>query len=211
MTPPSCRLFVILARDVPKAVILRRGPSRWFHVILWDMAGDLFTPGAWLHGRIYEEKCDLSPDGQLFVYFAYKTNRIGESTYAAFTAVSRPPWLRALVMWPQDDTYGGGGRFPADRILHARPLVSHECSYPAPLPGLKLKPGTWDVPATHASSGEVAGSDWSGRDHRCRVIFTVGGKLFRRDQGVETLLADFTDLKPDPQPPPAWANDWPGP
>ncbi len=57
MPVPSvpCHLFVILARESPTALILRRGPSRWVQLIRWDTLHDTFEPGAWFHGRIYRE------------------------------------------------------------------------------------------------------------------------------------------------------------
>ena len=62
---PPCRLFVIVARAAPRAVVFRRGPSEWYQVIAWDTARDVFSDGAWFKGRIYENRCDLSPDGRL--------------------------------------------------------------------------------------------------------------------------------------------------
>jgi hypothetical protein len=73
--PP--RLFVVLAREAPIGVILRRGPAAWYHVILWHTDTDHFERGAWFKGRIYEERCDLSPDGQLFLYFALQGSCCG--------------------------------------------------------------------------------------------------------------------------------------
>ena len=64
------RLHVLLARDSSKAVIIRRGPSRKTAVIGWDRKNDTFEVGQWLNGRIYERRCDLSPDGKHFIYFA---------------------------------------------------------------------------------------------------------------------------------------------
>lgn len=111
-----CRLFVLRARDAPVAVILRRGPSKWYHVIRWHMKEDRFEFGAWFHGRIYEERCDLSPDGQLLVYFCHGgAHRPGYTE--SWTAVSRAPWLYALGLWPWGSTWGGGGRFLDNRRL----------------------------------------------------------------------------------------------
>ena len=39
------RLFVITARDEPTAVILRRGPSDWYHVIQWHTRRADLRPG----------------------------------------------------------------------------------------------------------------------------------------------------------------------
>jgi hypothetical protein len=208
MTSPSCRLFVIPARDAPTAVILRRGPSRWYHLILWDMERDAFTEGVWFRGRIYEEKCDLSPDGKLFVYFAYKGIRLVDSIVDSWTGVSRPPWLRALVVWPQGTTYGGGGRFVGNRRLAPRGIMGLDMPSPGHPPGLELV-STEMTPEVHRSTGAVPGSDWCGHDHRGRVIYTLGGRLFRRTGTGDVLVADFRDRHPKPEPPPEWASRWP--
>jgi hypothetical protein len=110
---PSCRLYCILARDGGSAVIFRRGPSKLVQLLKWDLHTDEVTPGQWFKGRIYERRCDLSPDGELLVYFAAKhTGPLG-----TWTAVSRPPYLTALALWPKGDAWGGGGHFFSKRHL----------------------------------------------------------------------------------------------
>jgi hypothetical protein len=117
---PPCRLYFLLARDAPVGVIFRRGPSRWVELIKWNIANDTFEPGQWFKGRIYEKRCDLSPDGTKLVYFAQKINqrtlRDREYTYA-WTAISRPPYLTALALWPKGDCWNGGGLFETNRHL----------------------------------------------------------------------------------------------
>ena len=51
-------------------------PSGWGHVGRWDIAARRYEPGSWLHGTLYPERCDLSPDGRYLCYFALK----GDST-----------------------------------------------------------------------------------------------------------------------------------
>lgn len=71
--PPEripARLHVILAREAPKAVVFRRGPSGQVCTLGWDLETDTFAMGQWLKGRIYEYRSDLSPDGELMIYFA---------------------------------------------------------------------------------------------------------------------------------------------
>jgi hypothetical protein len=113
MPTAPCRLYVILARSAPVAVVFRRGPARWVQIVKWSTDKDTFEEGQWFHGRIYERRCDLSPDGQLLVYFAQKINaRTMASTYSyAWTAVSRLPFLTALALWPKGDCWSGGGLF----------------------------------------------------------------------------------------------------
>lgn len=195
---PAPRLFVVLAQRAPRAVILRRGPSNWFHLILWNTAKDTFEHGAWFRGTIYEERCDLSPDGELFVYFALQGSRYRTTYKGAWTAVSRPPWLHALALWPQDHTYGGGGRFTGDRALVLR--TPDTPAHPDhPVVGLEVTSGRAEHKLQHET---VEGVDWSGKDHDGRVVFTADGKLFRRLAKGDVELADFNALEPDPQPAP---------
>ena len=60
--------------------------------------------GQWFNGRIYEKRCDLSPDGELLIYFAASQKK----PFVSWTAVSRPPYLTALALWPKGDCWGGG-------------------------------------------------------------------------------------------------------
>ena len=197
-----CRLFVIPARDAAVAAVLRRGPSRWYQVIRWDTSSDEFTDGAWFRGRIYEDRCDLSPDGELLVYFCHGGRWRPDYT-DSWTGVSRLPWLSALALWPSGTTYGGGGRFVDNRILILR-NGKHDPPHPGHLPhGLELADGKAD---RHVSVGEVEDADWSGFDHKRRLIFARAGKLYRRIKGRDREILDLNDRIPDPVAPPDWAK-----
>ena len=113
----ATRLYVIVAREAPVAVVFRRGPSKQVELLRWDLETDAVSPGQWLKGRIYERRCDLSPSGELLVYFASKQ----ETKLRTWTAISRPPFLTALAMWPKGDAWGGGGLFRSSREL----LLNH--------------------------------------------------------------------------------------
>lgn len=195
------RLYVIPARESDTAVILRRGPSMWYHVMLWDTRRDRIVNGAWLKGRIFEEKCDLSPDGNLFIYFVRK-DRVKDSAFThAYTAVSRPPWLTALIVWPEGTTYGGGAEFTAPRTVWG---VSMRGTHPEfPLKGLELAESPL---APRPKPDSIAGADWTGYDHGGNVIYSRGDSLYRRKKNKSVLVADFSQLRPDPQPAPEWAS-----
>jgi hypothetical protein len=117
---PAPRLAMIQARQAPVAVVFRRGPSKWVECIRWNLSNDTIERGHWFHGRIYERRSDLSPDGSKLIYFASKftgrTLKDREYTYA-WTAISRPPWLTALALWPKGDCWHGGGLFRDDRTV----------------------------------------------------------------------------------------------
>lgn len=196
-------LFVIQASNVPIAVILRRGPSCWYHLIKWDTRTDTFTQGAWIKGRIYEDKCDVSPDGELFLYFVHQGSRVNTSFTDAWTAVSRVPHLKALTLWPQGTTYGGGGRFVNRREIALRGVVNspHE---DFPLRGLQVVNA--DTPL-HTSGDAVQDADWSGVDHAGRTVFSRGHSLYTRSDVGDIILADFSELQPDPRSAPDRAGD----
>jgi hypothetical protein len=110
-TPP--RLYAILARKSAMAVVFRRGPSKQVQLISWDTDSHTFRAGQWFKGRIYERRCDLSPSGEKLIYFASSQ----KGPYMTWTAVSRPPFLTALALWPKGDCWGGGGLFKSEQII----------------------------------------------------------------------------------------------
>jgi hypothetical protein len=111
------RLYAILARAAPLAVVFRRGPTRQVLLSLWRTDTDQFSEGQWLKGRIYERRCDLSPSGKRLIYFAanYK------APYFSWTAISKPPFLTAVALWPKGDAWGGGGLFAKEKEV----LLNH--------------------------------------------------------------------------------------
>lgn len=106
----AARLYALVARVARKAVVFRRGPSRRVRMLVWNLASDTLEPGQWLKGRVYERRCDLSPNGELVACFV-ATHR---APYAAWTTISHPPWFTALALWPKGDCWGGGGLFESD-------------------------------------------------------------------------------------------------
>jgi len=202
---PPPRLFVIAASAADEAVIFRKGPADWCHIVRWNTADDSFHAGAWIKARVYAERCDLSPNGKLLLYFALQGNRHGTSYAGSYTAISRSPWLKALVLWPQGDTWGGGGRFQRNDHVVLRPGCTMKGLHPDHSdPMITFETGNPDY---HRSTEEVAGAEWSGRDHRGEVVFTRAGCVFRRlSSGKDKELIDLCHLKPDPMPAPALAG-----
>jgi hypothetical protein len=117
LAPPP-RLHVLLRPGSPRALVVRRGPSKTTCTIDWDLARDAFTVGQWCRHKIYPQRCDLSADGRWLSYFALN-GRWRSETKGAWAAVSRAPYLKAVLLWPVGNTWGGGGRFvgPAEGYL----------------------------------------------------------------------------------------------
>lgn len=108
------RLHAILARDAKSAVVFRRGPSKSVCTMLWDRRRDTFCMGQWMRGRIYERRADLSPDGKFLIYFAMN-GKLDTETKGSWTAISKAPWLKAIVLLGKGDCWHGGGMFTGDR------------------------------------------------------------------------------------------------
>ena len=102
--PP--RLHVMLARESDKAIIIRRGPSKYTAVIGWDREKNNFYLGQWVKGKIFHHRCDISPDGKHWIYFAHH-KKYGKT----YTAVAKVPYLRAIDFYTKADAWNGGGIF----------------------------------------------------------------------------------------------------
>lgn len=105
-------------------------------LIGWDRSDDSFMSGQWFSERIYERRCDLSPSGNLLVYFAAKHH--GPVPFDINgTVISHPPFLTELARWPKGDAWGGGGLFEDETTLcggwHAQ--WKREAVDPIALPG----------------------------------------------------------------------------
>lgn len=99
------RIHVLLARDAPFGVVIRRGPSRQVCTLGWNLSDDTFSLGQWFKGRIYEMRSDLSPGGQHLIYFAAD---FGDAL-RSWTAISTAPFIKASGFWPKGDAWHGGG------------------------------------------------------------------------------------------------------
>jgi len=130
-TRTSPRIWVLLAREAHTGVIFRRGPSAQVQLIRWDLQDDSFKCGQWFKGRIYERRCDLSPDGNYLIYFASKQ----KPPLYSWTAISKPPYFTALALWPKGDCWNGGGHFLTNKSF----VLDHHELQSELAPGFRLK------------------------------------------------------------------------
>jgi hypothetical protein len=106
----AASLHVLLAPESPVGVVLRSGPGESVCGFLWDRKKDAFTAGQSLKGRVYGRRSDLSPDGKYLLHFAASKAAAAE-TGGSWTAVSRAPWFKPLVLLGKGDAWHGGGLF----------------------------------------------------------------------------------------------------
>lgn len=198
--PDHCRLSVFLARGAPVGVILRRGPTKWVQLIRWDRNTDSFELGQWFHGRVYGDRCDLSPNGRLFIYFAtkYGTRRDDNDVGETWTAISRPPYFTALALWRNFSTWEGGGAFATDTDVlvdvfgdgDPHPKFQPQglnCSYCHVDGGQRLQRDNWQLlernfdPRSHRRTGD--------REIWEKPNANLGVKLCRQVEGT-----DFSEI-----------------
>jgi hypothetical protein len=174
-TLPPCRLYVLVATHAPVALVVRRGPSIWWHLLRWDLDRLTLEPGAWLKGTLYPRRSDISPDGRLFGYFALRSSPPPWDTYFA---VAKLPWLTALAAWRTSGTWTGGCEF--DR--HGR-LTIEGCLYSEPFHG-------------HYPKTTLQGlrTDWVGRDLRNEL--KRGWQVLADDQGAPARAALPAAVRP---------------
>jgi hypothetical protein len=102
-------------------------------LIRWNLSDDTFDFGQWFKGRVYERRCDLSPEGDLLLYFAANYRK----PHFSWSAVSRPPYFTALALWPKGDGWGGGGHFTSRTQI----LLNHRSHEMALAQGFSLPEG----------------------------------------------------------------------
>ena len=107
------RVFCVPDPESRVAAVIHKMPGKWWRLGRWDFATGAYEEGAWFNGRLYPQRCDLSPGGRWFSYLAAKYGSrwpAGET----YNAVSRLPWLKALAAWQEYGTWSRGQHFGPD-------------------------------------------------------------------------------------------------
>ena len=193
--PQSTRIWVILARKAPLAAVIRRGPNRHVQLLKWDLAADTFEPGQWFKGRIYERRCDVSPDGELLIYFAatYK------QPLRSWTAISKLPEFTAQALWPKGDGWNGGGYFTGDREIH----LDHFPGDDVPHPDYQTRCRKFRITSNAAWRGEDDPVWCSTRERDGWVLHSNGvwGEYYLRDSSVHKASVPESWRRPHGQSP----------
>ena len=193
----TARLHVVLAREAPLAVVIRRGPAKQVCTVLWNRRTDEFTLGQWLRGRIYEDRCD---DGGIFTgarsYWLDPDHRCVQET----AEIRRDPAADYPQIW-HARWAEAGWRFHCELDATGIEQGFREKNLPrAWILRLRLAQA---YELEHPSSGRLkqfSGWEWSELDQN-RLVWAEKGCLFAaaldREAGVgsPTLLRDFNAMK----------------
>jgi hypothetical protein len=135
-TRSTARIHLLAAKEAPVAVIIRRKPSRTWHILQWDLRTDTLTPGSWFRGKLYPLRSDLSWDGKLMSYMAM--GRKGE----VWSGICEPPFLKTLVHWSNTSTFNGSAVWLQPDVIYRNLIwMDRPPEPPAPPPRPKTKRG----------------------------------------------------------------------
>ena len=143
--PVAARLHLLRAHEAPVIVVIRRGPSKLFHIIKWNTKSDELEYGSWFSGKLYPMRCDVSFDGKWMVYEA-----LG----------ARTEWWNGCCVLPFLKTYlegdnSGGGYWKDAQTLMLRGWVNTRGQVPFETRELELE--TWKLTDLHSLKMERDG------------------------------------------------------
>lgn len=135
----SARIFLLPAKTSPYVIVIRRQPSKLFHVIRWNTSDNRLEHGSWFRGKLYPNRCDVSFDGQWMVYLAMGSK--GET----WNGVCRLPFLRTYLEAENLGTWNGGGYWSDKKTLLLNGWLPSKGSSPFKLGSLVREYGSEDL------------------------------------------------------------------
>lgn len=105
------RIHLLPAKSAPIVCIIRRKPSKRFHVITWNTSTDQITHGGWIRGKVYVLRSDISFDGQWMVFL------VMGAAGTTWNGICKLPWLNTPFEYPCQGTQYGGGYWSQENLL----------------------------------------------------------------------------------------------
>lgn len=109
--PETARIHLLTAKSAPVVIIIRRKPSKIWHIIKWNTRKATLEHGSWFEGKLYPMRCDVSSNGQWMVYLAM--GRSGKT----WNGVCHLPWLKTIAEAENTGTWYGGGFWDKSGLL----------------------------------------------------------------------------------------------
>jgi len=106
------RIHLLPAKGSPYVAVIRRKPSKVFHIIRWNTEDDRLEYGSWFKGKLYPQRCDISFDGKWMVYLA-----MGGNNGNTWNGVCLLPRLKTYLEVDNIGTWFGGGYWKNEKEL----------------------------------------------------------------------------------------------
>ena len=104
-------IHLLPAKGSPYVAVIRRKPSKVFHIIRWNTQDDCLEYGSWFNGKLYPQRCDISFDGKWMVYLAMG----GRGN--TWNGVCLLPRLKTYLESDNIGTWFGGGYWKNEKEL----------------------------------------------------------------------------------------------
>jgi hypothetical protein len=201
-TPHQVRLYLFHAAEVPKTVILRRGPRRLNRLILWHRDEGRFEDGQWIKADVAPDRCALSPDARHFIAPVFVGGHSARPI-RLYTTLCHPPYWTSLSLFLAHAVWDGGGAFHGNAHYEVYTKEPSEDIYAndsgltrvfATRKGYVLRDHTPVAPPASPPPPLLAD------------IVADGGKLLRIMGGEAQLIRDFSDMVFEPVVSPYAAN-----
>ena len=134
------RIHLLPAKGSPYVAVIRRKPSKVFHIIRWNTEDDCLEYGSWFNGKLYPKRCDISFDGKWMVYLA-----MGGKNGNAWSGVCLLPRLKTYLEADNIGTWFGGGYWKDEKELLWNGWGQPKGSIPFKLGQLKSQFGGEDL------------------------------------------------------------------
>ncbi len=214
------KLTILVAKNASIALVIRTQTNGWYHLIKWNLENNTFSHGAWFKGQLHEDYCDISFDGEYFLYRALRGSGANADENNTITVLSSVPWLKPHWLLPMECKLEGGGYFVNHRDIAMR------CSKFINLVPHPQYSDTQGFTIQHAEKYNNRGrnydqykrsreddrlifnADWSKELRDGSIAWCKDYRLYRlyphinEDDIAEQLVADFSNLTPTQTPAP---------
>ncbi len=118
MNTPKIRGYIAEKENIIVLLYRRTTKVSYLLYFKYDRENEKLILGSRFYGKFYPNRCDLSADGKYFLYFAMgQSQKEYKEKLYCWTAICKPPLLKANILFKHNDTWGGGGRFIDNKTI----------------------------------------------------------------------------------------------
>jgi hypothetical protein len=204
--PPRLKLF--FAKKAPVCVIIRRGPSRYSQMVVWNTETDEITEGQWVKAKV-----DYLTLNSLGTHAAIGMTARGRTTnqYLNYAVFCRPPYFTALEVVFGNPCTGYLGFTPEDKIIkgynkHSDELMVNATSV-CPFEFFSFtSTDQFSLNQYHHIDGSKQKAE--GFDQKLRKVLVEDGCIYAEIHQEFRLIYDSNPSRFKPIITPEWAKDW---
>lgn len=204
--PPRLKLF--FAKKAPVCVIIRRGPSRYSQMVIWNTETDEITEGQWVRGKVDFLTLNSTGTHAALGIMGGRARTPYEDQYAIFC---RPPYFTALEVYVRGLCYTWTAFLPNDQVVRSggfdagrtKGYATSKCPFTEP-----VITDYSEVSRDHRWVIDGANQVGIGKDHRGRKVIVDSGCIYIEEGETRRLVYDASQTRFSEVVAPDWAKDW---